>query len=255
MWYSEAMETTAMTTIDSPKVLTHLWQEQGLGVAPFRFITCISIPSKALCEANPNAYNGQMAEAHHSAEGFGVHLCTCYSCGMSLNHNYVIRDKNGKHFVVGSDCVGKTYDAKLIAEVELAEKRRLAAVREAKRLADAAEYARLHQLNLAAQRQANGGLTDSELLQQKQLDERLAKEAAMHDRNRWLITVINAVPYHSDFLISMRESLSRVTVKELPEKCRNILADVYAKQITDGAKRGSKKYDTACDEFFTKLEA
>ncbi len=243
---------------DLPKVLTHLWQDQGLGVAPFRFVCIISFPNKALLEAgNVEAYNNQSRECWQMSKAHGVEnrLGICESCGMCLTNNAVIRDAHGKKFIVGCDCAQKTGDSKLITEIEAAEKHRKALAREAKREAEQVERQRVRDIQLAEQRERNGGLTDHEVQQQKQLEERNAKAVAMKAKNLWLIEVINVVPYHSEFLISMRESLDRVSVAQLPEKCRNILADIYAKQKTDGAKRGSKKYDAAYDEFFTRMEA
>lgn len=64
------------------EVLTHLWQEQGLGKAPFRALCIISVPSKSLCEANPEAYNNAWRECSQQARALGVELCSCQSCGM-----------------------------------------------------------------------------------------------------------------------------------------------------------------------------
>ncbi len=244
-----------MTTTE-PTVLVHLWQSQQLGTAPFRCVACISMPGKGLLEAGCiEAYNNQMAEACQQARHYGVGIGTCDSCGMGLQSNFVIRDAKGKYFVVGCDCANKTHDTKFMTEVKFLEKQRQDKIKEAKRVVARAERERLLEIELAAQRGRNGGLTDRQVQEQKELDERLAKQAAMKAINIWLIQVLNQVPYHSDFVVTMRDRLDYVLAKDLPPKCVNILADVYAKTASEGARRGSTKYDTRYDEFFAKLEA
>ena len=61
----------------------HQWTDQGLGEGPFRLVDVISFPSKSILEANPMAYNSQVAELHRQAAGYGLDglcCCTLHAC-------------------------------------------------------------------------------------------------------------------------------------------------------------------------------
>ncbi len=242
--------------MEATLVNVHLWQEQGLGVAPFHVETIISFPGKHLLEAGcVEAYNNQAADACQRARAYGVHLCTCDSCGMALQNNFVIRDANKKFFVVGCDCALKTGDTVVMERAKYLEKKRVEAIKEAK-IQEARER-RLAEVRkqLDAQREKNGGLTDREVQEQKQLEYRNAVAVQMKEKNRWLIEVLCAVSYGSDFITSMLDTLERQEASKLSPKCLIILSDIYAKTKTNGAKRGSKKFNEAMDEFGRNTEA
>lgn len=105
----------------------HPFEKSKLGLAPFRFVTAICMPPRSLLEQNPSAYNYAMRECMFTAKHYGVHIGTCNHCGMSLQNNFVIRSTDGKHSVLGCDCVRKTSwaDAGLVKAVETANKVRL----------------------------------------------------------------------------------------------------------------------------------
>lgn len=239
-----------MCTTNEKKVFQHLWQDQNLGVAPFRAITIISIPSKGLAEQNLDAYNNAMREACEIARGFGVELCSCYSCGMSLMNNVVIRDANGKHFVVGLDCAQKTGDSKLMTEAEALERKRQRALR-AKRAEEQRRIAfEARQVELQAQRDRNGGLTDHELAtQQRNNAEQAARQARREEAiesNAWLVKVLTVVAQSSNsgFVRDMIERLAeyRFSTEYFSERQRQVLCDIYAKAH---GRRNSKAYDEA----------
>lgn len=239
---------------NASKVLTHKWQEQGLGQAPFRVECIISLPSKELLSAgNVDAYNNAMAEACHEARAYGVGLGTCNSCGMSLQNNVVIRDANRKCFVVGCDCAGKTDDSELIEQVELLERRRQKEIREAK--AQAKEEARRAAwlAEQQAQRDRNGGLTDLEVAEKARKEAEEARIREYSVKNAWLLTVLDRVPYASDFVRSMIRDLEKNSLASLSGRCVGILAEIYAK--TAGGRGGSKKYKAAYNEFYEKVAA
>jgi hypothetical protein len=230
------------------EVLTHLWQEQGLGQAPFHAVCIISLPSKSLCEHNPEAYNRAMAECGQMARGFGVHLCTCESCGMSLTNNVVIRDANRKHFVVGCDCAGKTNDTKLTTKVALLEKARLRKIKEDRQAAERiAREARIA-ADLASQRERNNGLTDAEVAAQTARIE--AERVAEHftAENGWLISVLRGMS--GDFVQSMARQLERAAFSELSDRCQSILCEIYSKSV--GGRMNSKAYAAAESDFNSK---
>lgn len=105
------------------------WELAGIGKAPFKCVGVAELPSKALLEAgNVEGYNNHMRSLPLE---YG--LGTCYVCGMALMVNYLIRDAEGKKFVVGCECVKKTGDTILTNEMNEARKARERAKRAAKR--------------------------------------------------------------------------------------------------------------------------
>lgn len=243
--------TTANTTEAAEKlVISHKWEDAGHGKAPFRPVCVISVPAVSLCEANPEAYNRAMAEAMQCAKGFGVSLCTCDVCGMSLMNNVVIRDANGKHFVVGLDCAGKSGDAKLITQTEKLEKARQFKIREAKKKAEleARQAARLAALQ--AERDANGGLTNAELAEKNRRDAAQALADKSRIENDWLIQVL-ANEFQGDFVRAMIANLSEKPLHSaIRGRAAEICGEIYGKQ--KGGRKGSKAYEAANAEFWTR---
>jgi hypothetical protein len=94
----------------------HIFEISGCGVAPFKLVGYWQLPSTALLEANPEAYNIQMKSAPCS-------VGCCRHCGMPLIHHYIIKDANGNLFAVGCECVMKTGDNGLIRDVEKTKKK------------------------------------------------------------------------------------------------------------------------------------
>jgi hypothetical protein len=216
------------------QVLTHVWEEQGLGKAPFALVAVISVPTTGLQEANPMAYQNAMSEACQEAKAHNVQLCTCEACGMGLVHNYVICDAAGHKFVVGGDCAAKTYDAKLIGAIEAQKKKAAKIVRAIKAEAERAKRAAQMQVELDAQRARNGGKTDGELRAanfEAEHRRRIAAELrAKAARNGWLIEVLEQAP-QNDFTTAIISDL-RTGAKDstdLSPKLHNILGDIYAK--------------------------
>jgi len=110
----------------------HPFQRAKLGLAPFRvagYELCLfQIPGHA-----PRAGS------------------SCDYCGTAIANVFWIKSSDGKKFKVGCDCVAKTGDVKLVAEVKASQKERRAqakqardtARREAERLSAAERFARL----------------------------------------------------------------------------------------------------------------
>ena len=74
----------------------HAFEKAGLGTAPFRCVGMMTVRPQDACEA---------------ARDTGLSVCCCNYCGTGIIHNFIIRGATGRHFVVGSDCVGRTGDA------------------------------------------------------------------------------------------------------------------------------------------------
>jgi len=93
----------------------HVFEQAGLGKAPFRFIGHLEMPSRGLQEANPTAYNLAMSEHPRTTNGLGVG--SCHFCGTPISTHCLIQSADGQTFFVGSDCVEKTGDAGLKAGI------------------------------------------------------------------------------------------------------------------------------------------
>lgn len=107
----------------------HPFERAGLGKAPFRYV---GMAAQDLCY-------GQAILNRTEYEQTGVAVTTkpggsCAYCGTYIVNMYNIRSADGREFHVGSDCVEKTGDAKLVAGMK-AEARKAA---KAKRVAKAA---------------------------------------------------------------------------------------------------------------------
>lgn len=233
------------------EVMTHLWQDQGLGIAPFHIHCLISFPDKSLCEYQPEAYNRACYEASSQGRALGVDLCICQSCGMCLQHNAVIRDANKKFFVVGMDCAMKTGDVKIMAKVKYLERERQKKIREVK-----AEEARIvrnaaMEARLAEQRAKNDGKTEHEVAVEKREKFREETRAANSKKFAWILEVLDN-EQKSDFIQSVIAKIELYGLAEISDKMRNILTTIYAKRL--GGRYGSKKYNAAADEFDKKFE-
>lgn len=109
-----------MTTI-------HAFEKANLGVAPFRCVGMFSIPSPSLAAQNVDAYNNALSMMPRD-----IGVGSCAYCGMCLTHNFIIKDANGKRFVVGCECVNRAGDAGLITAVK-AERKKMAQEKRATR--------------------------------------------------------------------------------------------------------------------------
>jgi len=94
----------------------HPFERAGLGKAPF---ACIGVEIKRYqaCHGAPIQPGG-----------------ACQYCGMAIVECCIIKASDGRQFVVGNVCVGKTHDAKLVSDTD----KRLAQLRrEARHLKEA----------------------------------------------------------------------------------------------------------------------
>ena len=230
--------------------------EAGIGRAPFQVITIIAIPGTpdAGQFGAVDTYNEQMREAGQRAKKFGVRLCTCEVCGMSLKNNVVIRDADGKHFVAGLDCSEKSGDTEVIEKAKLIERRRQKALREAKREAARAAAQAKIEADQDSQRQRNGGLTDWEVQEKEIRDLRLAKRAKNRKANDDLISILlTQVRYDGDFTSSIIESI--LEGESITGRGRDIACEIFGKAF---GRRNSKKFNAAYDranELFERLAA
>lgn len=215
------------------------------GTAPFRFVAVWSAPSKALLEANPEAYNAQM----RSKPEF-CHF-SCDHCGTCISNHCIIVDATGKKFCVGTDCVMKTTHTEVISKVKLAIRKKAKAVRDAKR--EAAQQARkaAYMAELQAQRDANGGMTDDEVAQKK----------AIADRKETLARIAAIVAPVADALVAAGGDFCMSIARDYREgraprgRAKTIVAEIIAKQ---SGRKGSAAYGAAlvaADELVESIEA
>lgn len=95
----------------------HIFEQAGLGVAPFRLVRV----EERLFQAAP----GEAVRAGAS----------CDFCGTAIRYACIVRDAEGREFKVGSECVRKTGDAGMM--------KKLSAEESTRRKAQAAEKDRL----------------------------------------------------------------------------------------------------------------
>jgi hypothetical protein len=204
------------------------------GTAPFRFVGIWSAPSKALAEANPEAYNAQLR---------GKPECchfSCDHCGTSINNHCIIVDATGKRFTVGTDCVSKTNHTEVVSKVKLALRQKAKAARDAKRQAEQAARQAAYDAELQAQRDVNGGLTDDEVAHKSAYaarKEQLARTAAIVAP---VVSVLDAAG--GDFCYSIAQGYKNGYCPT--GRAKDIVIEIVAKQ---SGKKGSAAYEAALD--------
>lgn len=93
----------------------HPFEKTGCGKAPFKFIGCFE-------DRGPHkkVVNGVTFETGSPGQPMG----SCKHCGTGIAICCVIQDAEGKRFTVGSSCVEKTDDPKLVREFKNSPERR-----------------------------------------------------------------------------------------------------------------------------------
>lgn len=203
----------------------HVWEAANIGKAPFRCVGLFEIPSKAVLEANPQAYANRMREAPCS-------VGTCRVCGMPLRNNFIIKDANGKLFPVGCECVLKTGDNHTTTELKRIKREAAQEKRAAKREAE-------RQARLQEQRARNGGLTDYELAEELYEARMAAKRDRLVKRAVLLAPLAEGL---EDGKGGFRDSVADGLRKgELPKgRGLDIMVDILAK---NAGRRNSKAYE------------
>jgi len=207
----------------------HVFENAGLGSAPFKFVGVYSIPSPSLAEHNPTAYNNQL---RMMPPGYGCGACSY--CGMPIMHNYLINSADGRKFAVGCDCVQKTGDAGLIDAAKAAKRKAEREAREAKREAD-------RKSRLQSERDRNGGLTDWEVKEKRRAEEKAARDKLLEPIKKQLepfAYYLERFQSSSGFCVSVAMDLR---AGKLPKgRGLDILLDILAKA---SGRRNSKAYE------------
>ena len=218
----------------TPDTLVHPWHEI-VGSAPYTFCAVIIFPGKGLAEANAESYNREIRACQEQAKYFGVHLCFCQVCGHDLTWNYVLRNAEGKCFVVGCDCVMKSGNDKLMTVVQYEKKKaeniRNARIREEK-------WKRECEARDAKEREKNGGKTDHELyIEREEIRKReLAEQKRLNNiKNQWLAQLLSS--QNGDFCQSIAKQLYEGKgLDEFSDRCLFIMWDIYIKHSAKGLR-------------------
>lgn len=213
------------------------------GIPPYRVVGIIEIPAQNIQEANPSAYKHQMLVATEQARAYGVRLGACDACGAGIRYNYVIRDGLDEHYVVGSECVTKTGNAKLIDEAR-AEKKRLDR-------AKAAEAAKIEQEAYRAATRIEKRIRVAAANKIGNRRVRAARKMAIEFK--WLTDVLDARAQYSPFSAEISNKLKKdhETIDELPLKAYIAILCTWAKWAPPKTNRGTKRYGARMGEFVT----
>lgn len=211
-----------------------------MGTAPYRFIGVWSSPSTALAEQNPTAYNNAWAAAPASCNG------CCDHCGTGITNHYIMKDAAGNTYSVGSSCIGKIDDVENLSAVEAAKKAHEKKLRKARADKKREEKRLAREAELQAQRDRNNGLTDWELNQKKQKDEREAKLKVKREKYAYFIDALDeGNNFEGDLWYNLTQGV-------LPHgRGLDIMLEIVAKKA---GRKGSKAYDAAYDEAANELE-
>lgn len=223
----------------------HPFEESGLGKAPFR------------CTGWEHRVGPIKLSCGMEVGSPGQPMGTCDFCGNGIAVCMQIVSADGKRFEVGCDCVkklerkdNKLADAAQRIRAEVRKKHRLALA--AKRRA---EREREFEAELQKQREANGGLTDREVEERQRELEIAERRRNAEACNGWIIDQLVRAK-QTDFVVGMIRELRRGPAKEqLSSNCLHIIADIFAKEITCHARRNTKRFESALESFWSRLES
>lgn len=212
-----------------------------MGTGVYRLVGFWAAPSKSVQERNPEAYNLAMASRPKACH------FSCDHCGTGIQNHFIIRDSAGKDFCVGSSCIEKLGDTRLVTQAQAMERKRQREIRAEKRRQEQLDRQAKYEAELQAQRDRNGGLTDDELARQQ-------RERALAERKVALYEVmydITAVLYQAgDFGRSM--SLQMQDGDMPTGNARRICIEILAKQH---GRKNSKAYEAAYWDYEDRFEA
>jgi hypothetical protein len=216
----------------------------------------LSFPSRGLAQANPDAYNRQMAEVAAAARSLGVScLGSCEYCGQSLMHNAIIRDANGKHFCIGCDCAVHTGDSELITLVEAARREIVARINAARAAKKEAARMEARRDGMQVERDNNGGLTlwESEDAAREANKAQYDATLTAEEKTGWVLRNLRRATSSGSFLSSVTEELEGgKSITDFSPRAVEIIASIWAK-IEAGAQKG-RKVEAATEQFYATLD-
>lgn len=235
-----------MPATKDKKEAYHAWEARTGYKAPYRYCCIISIPGNHIQGLIRQSLDAIVAQ---EAQAFGVRLGSCYVCGNGIMNNHVIRDAEGRHFVIGCDCAGKL-GSEMLTAAQKAEKLRQKAIKAKKAEERRIARDKAREVELDAQRELNGGPTDFEVKQIEEAELRESRRLRYTEENQWLIDVLVRWKT-SNFCQDMARSLeTNALVNQFP-RAIEVMRDIYGK--THG-RRCSKAYKAAVSEFEARLD-
>ena len=238
--------------MNNTTTILHPFERSGNGIGPFRFAGSISLPPASMGEQNTTAFNSKMAEAQAMARQVSVRLGACDHCGTGIMHHAVITSADGKHFVVGFDCVAKTNDPSIGKPAEVARAKR---ERESRRI-KAEEKREARRKTWLKAVNPETGETNAARLDRESIEraERQATQRAKEDavRLRWEFWIDQC--RHLSNGGNFVESIIRgVELHGEAPKGRglNICAEIFAKQ---SGRAGSKENAEAQATFWKNIQ-
>jgi hypothetical protein len=199
-------------------ILTHKFTDAGLGQAPFKFI---GIQENAIKHAN----------GHSQAGG------CCDFCSTGIRWEHIILSADGKRSVVGSDCIRKVGDAKLMKASDIAKK---AALREKKEQARRDKWEAIQN----EQRDRNGGLTDWEVENKRRQEIAEAEAAANREKAAKFAGIADRL---RDWKGGFRDSVALgLDEGRLPMgRGMDLMLEILAKQA---GRKGSAKFEAELEK-------
>ena len=213
--------------------------ENTIGPGPYRFVGTYDMGAALAHQAS----FGDTAAAFRDAPRLEAGMGSCAHCGHPILNICIVRRGDGKLYGVGTDCILKTDDGKLVDAVKVEKNRLAREKRAAKR--EAARLARLQQ-----QRENNGGMTDWELAEHR----RALADAAEQER---LKPIKAALEPYSALIEDGKGGFCDSVARDLRDghvprgRGRDIMLDIIAKQE---GRANSKKFIARRDELETELK-
>lgn len=200
------------------KHAVHAFEVSGLGRAPFEFVALVR-------DGDPLDRN--------LARMVGATLGRCQHCGRKLEHNCLIRDRDGRCSVVGTGCVRLCGDEGMARDLGTAEAERRALATHARRQAEECE------------RQARMAIAT-----QRRKADHAARTAGLAERNAWLLDLLadERDRGSAEHLGRLLRNFSR---RELNTAQRDVLQRLYAARHGDP---GSEPYRTSALAFRARWE-
>jgi len=215
-----------------------------MGVAPYKYVGIWSAPSKAVQEANPNAYNLAMSSRPECCH------FSCDHCGTGINNHCIIVDATGMRFAIGTDCLNKLHDVENLSKADADKKAHEKALRKARADKKREEKRHATEVELQRQRDNNDGLTDWELNQKTAQDELLHARKVRRIDAAYFIDALNASG--GDFC---RDIVRTIENGLMPYgRGRSIVCEIAAKYHSDSKRINSKAAIAELDVAEQKFE-
>ncbi|MCY9866453.1 hypothetical protein OTK49_28340 [Vibrio coralliirubri] len=223
--------------IEENTVVRHKFFKMGTGSA-YRLVGIWSVPDRSMLIHN-NALFHKMVSARPKSCQFH-----CAHCGTSILNHYIIRDDNGEDFAVGSSCIEKLGQTRLISEAKAAkleidrEKRRVEREKKNK------ERQEKREAELNSQRERNGGMTDYELKQKEKQERKEDFFDFSRDVAKPILKILKK--QNGGFVESIASNYKQGDVPRGGAK--PIIIDIVNKDLAGGARKGSKAYNSFTEE-------